>query len=100
MELITEPRWCIGNRIKIPAISAESESLKSLIWNTTKISVATVPDSSDSWRAGVVFLNQRRRLARLHVRQQVVHQRAQAHRHHARFDVENKACASWWWGSS
>jgi hypothetical protein len=37
--------------------------------------------------AGIVFLNQRRRLAGLNVRQQVVHQRAQAHRHHARFDV-------------
>ena len=34
----------------MPAISAESESLKSLIWNTTKISVATVPESRDSWR--------------------------------------------------
>ena len=37
--------------------------------------------------AGVVFLNQRRRLAGLHVRQEIVHQRAQAHRHYARFDV-------------
>ncbi len=40
--------------------------------------------------AGVVFLNQRRRLAGLHVRQEVVHQRAQAHRHHAGFDVREQ----------
>ena len=37
--------------------------------------------------AGIVFLNQWRRLAGFHVRQEIVHQRAQAHRHHARFDV-------------
>ena len=42
--------------------------------------------------AGIVFLNQWRRLAGFNVRQEIVHQRTQAHRHHARFDVGKQQC--------